>query len=136
MFQQDAKKAGVHVDLKRIEEMSTVWKTLKEGKFDAVAQTGGLTPEVMAASWHSKADYGFYGFGDKEVDKKLDQLNKQSDPEKRAKIHKELIQIVLSHLPTLPGLYSSHVHYLISPKISVDPRFPAQAWRWKLAVSN
>lgn len=136
LYQNDAAKIGVKVTLKRLEEDSQRWKMITEGKFDAVASEGKVSDEVYSVSWHSKAEYGFFGYANKDVDKALDQLKTKFQSKERAPLQAKLIKIIRADHAQLPGLYSEQAYFLKSKRLTIDQTYPAQGWLWKLAVSN
>jgi peptide/nickel transport system substrate-binding protein len=132
LYQADAAKVGIKVNLQRIDEDVQWWKLLKEGKFDAVADSGGATDEVTFSTWHSKGEYNFYGFSTPALDKMIERFLREGfNPEKYQADQKKMIAYIRPNYPQLPGLFSRHALFLISPRLEVDEKFPTQAWRWR-----
>ncbi|MCC7441818.1 MAG: peptide-binding protein [Bdellovibrionales bacterium] len=94
IFKEDAKQAGVNVELKLIEWNSFV-KLLDERKFDAVALAwgGGAVDYDPKQIWHSEsianAGSNFIGYSNPEVDKLIDEARELMDkPARIAKMRR------------------------------------------------
>jgi ABC-type transport system substrate-binding protein len=104
VFQEDAKKAGVEVNIKQI-EWNTFIKLLDERKFEAVrlGWSGGSVDYDPKQIWHS-ASYGnkgsnFIGYSNKEVDKMIDKARETLDREKRIPLLKKFYRLVAEDVP-------------------------------------
>lgn len=113
VFQEDLKKIGVKLNLKRA-TMATIWKLMHEYKFKltSIAWSGLLFPNPES-SFHSKfADpentNNIYGLKDPEVDKLIEEYNASFDVEHRKKLMQELDhKLFLHHLYAL-GWYAPY----------------------------
>lgn len=132
LYQADAAKAGIKVDLQRVEDDSRWWKLLQEGKYDVAASTGGLDTGVLPGAFHTKGFYNITGYANAEVDRELDRLEGEFDPEVRMRIQRALILRVRADRVTIPGLYSPNSYLLVSPRLDLDPEFPTYTWKWRL----
>lgn len=133
LYQSDAAKLGVRVKLERLEEDAQWWKRLNEGRFDVVAQFGGLNTSVHAAVWSSKGPYNTTGFSDPAVDAQIEALENEFDPKRRDILTKDLIRKLRAYQPDVPGLLAPTEALLVSQRLDLDPRAPLQPWGWRLS---
>ncbi len=104
MYQQDAKKAGVAIEVKYIEWNSFI-KALDERNFDAVtlAWSGGSLDWDPKQIWHSDsaANNGsnFISYSNKEVDKLIDQAQLTLDKEARKTMLKKVYKLIAEDYP-------------------------------------
>lgn len=132
LFQRDMAAAGIRIYIDKVGEDPQWFKRLQDGKFDAVAGTGGLTAMPSSMVMHSKGAYNFGKFANPETDKLLEELDREFDPEKRRLISGKIITKLRDLCPLLPGLHSREQIFLTSERLTVDPQQPSRAWLWKL----
>ncbi len=103
-FQQDAKKAGVDVQIKVV-EWNTFIKLLNERKFDAVrlAWSGGAVDYDPKQIWHSSsannAGSNFISYSNKKVDALIDKARETMEREKRIPILREVFKEIAADVP-------------------------------------
>lgn len=106
IFKEDAKKAGVEVNIKNLEWNSFV-KLLDERKFEAMtlSWTGGdidLDPKQI---WHSSSaavgGSNFNGYSNPQVDKLIDEARLILDAKKRATILQKVYELIAEDAPYL-----------------------------------
>lgn len=132
LYQSEALKLGIRVDIQRIEGDSQFWKALKDGKFDAVAGTGGVSESPHASTWRSGGFYNFSGYHNAKVDQNIDLLEKEFDLKIRHQLETKIIAQIRADVPQIPGLYSPNQYLLVSPRVQVDDAFPLLIWHWRL----
>lgn len=99
MIKEQLKEVGVNVEIERTTETQAV--IAGQTGFDLVGNSRVVTdPEDLSFTFHSKAVYGkgglnFSWYKNEQVDKLLEQGDKELDPEKRAAIYKEIQRIVV-----------------------------------------
>ncbi|MDC1174738.1 ABC transporter substrate-binding protein [Bacteriovoracaceae bacterium] len=104
IFKEDAKKAGVDVNIKQV-EWNTFIKKLDERSFDAVrlAWSGGSVDIDPKQIWHSAsyANQGsnFIGYENKKVDKLIDQARETLDKQARIKKLQEVYREIANDVP-------------------------------------
>ncbi len=104
VFQQDAKKAGVDINIKLV-EWNTFIKLLDERKFEAVrlGWSGGSVDYDPKQIWHSNsyANKGsnFIGYSNKKVDKLIDKARETLGREKRIPILREVYRLIANDVP-------------------------------------
>lgn len=125
IFQEDAKKAGVDVNIKYV-EWNTFIKLLDERKFDAVrlAWTGGQVDWDPKQIWHSDsiANQGsnFVGYKNAKVDKLIDEARATMDRNKRAKMLKEVHKLIAEDHPYIFFFNRKYSLYGHSKKVKMD----------------
>lgn len=104
IFKEDAKKAGVKVDLKVIEWNSFI-KKLDERSFDTVALSwgGGSVNWDPKQVWHSDSAKGtgsnFISYSNTEVDKLIDEARVTLEKEKRIPILHKVYELIANDVP-------------------------------------
>ena len=104
IFKEDAKKAGVDVNIKYV-EWNTFIKLLDERKFDVVrlAWGGGSVDwdpkQVWHSSSHENSGSNFVGYNNPEVDKLIDEARGTLDKKKREKILQKVFRLVSEDVP-------------------------------------
>jgi peptide/nickel transport system substrate-binding protein/microcin C transport system substrate-binding protein len=118
IFKEDAKKAGVDVNVKVVEWNSFV-KLLDERKFEAVrlAWGGGDLDWDPKQIWHSSsiANSGsnFVGYNNTKVDKLIDEARVQMDKKVRVKLLREVYKTIAEDVPYIflfNGKFSYYAH--------------------------
>lgn len=132
LFQSDMREIGVDVKIERVEDDSQLYKRLKDGRFDAIIEHGGLSAVPHSSAWHSKGYYNFNKFANHRIDDLLEHLDKEFDPEKRRLILRKIVPIIRERMPQLPGLYSENELFVTSEKIELDSKNPRAPKNWKL----
>ena len=103
MYKEDAKKAGVEINVKLI-EWNAFLKLLDERKFQAVRLGWGAgsvdwDPKQI---WHSESQKGgsnFIGYKNPEVDKLIDEARTILDFEKRQKVLRKVFKLIADDVP-------------------------------------
>ncbi len=104
IFKEDAKKAGVNIDIKYI-EWNSFLKLLDEKKFEAIrlAWGGGSVDVDPKQIWHSDSikneGSNFISYANSEVDKLIDQAREELDKKARIKILKKVYKIIADDVP-------------------------------------
>lgn len=124
IFKEDAKKAGVEINIKLIEWNSFV-KLLDERKFEAVRLAwGGIVNWDPMQIWHSKSIAGggsnFVGFRNKRVDEITDTAKYEHDKEKRIKMLQEAERIIVNEYPYAWFFYAKNALYGNSDRIKKE----------------
>lgn len=125
IFQEDAKKAGVDVNIKYV-EWNTFIKLLNERNFDAVrlAWTGGQVDWDPKQVWHSSsiANEGsnFVQYKNKKVDDLIDQSRKTMDRNARAKMLKEVHSLIANDHPYIFFFNRKYALYAHNKRIQVE----------------
>lgn len=132
LFQSDMKEIGVQVKVERVEDDSQLYKRLKDNRFDAIVEHGGLSAVPHSSAWHSKGFYNFNKFANHRIDELLEKLDKEFDHEKRRLILRKIVPIVRKSIPQLPGLYSEDQLFLTSARVKFTGKIPRLARNWKL----
>lgn len=118
IFKEDAKQAGVDVNVKVVEWNSFV-KLLDERKFEAVrlAWGGGDLDWDPKQIWHSSsiANSGsnFVGYNNPKVDKLIDEARVQMDKKARIKLLREVFKTIADDVPYIflfNGKFSYYAH--------------------------
>ena len=118
IFKEDARQAGVEINIKSIEWNSFV-KLLDEKNFEAVrlAWGGGGVEWDPKQIWHSSSIAGagsnFISYSNPEVDKLIDQARKLYDKEQRLPILHKVHEIISADYPYVfffNGKYSLYAH--------------------------
>jgi ABC-type transport system substrate-binding protein len=103
-FQQDAKKAGIDVQIKVV-EWNTFIKLLNERKFEAVrlGWSGGAVDYDPKQIWHSESannkGSNFISYSNKKVDTLIDKARKTLEREKRIPILREVYREIAADVP-------------------------------------
>jgi len=103
-FQQDAKKAGIDVQIKVV-EWNTFISLLNERKFEAVrlGWSGGSVNIDPKQIWHSESannkGSNFTSYSNKEVDKLIDLARETLDREKRIPILRKVYKLIADDVP-------------------------------------
>lgn len=104
MYREDLKKAGIDMQLKRIEWNSFV-KALNDRKFDAVALawSAGSIDNDPKQIWHSesarKGGSNFNSYKNAAVDKLIDKGRQELDRNKRIKIYNKIYEKIAADAP-------------------------------------
>ncbi len=122
MFKEDAKKAGVDINLKVVEWNSFI-KLLDERNFDALnlGWSGGninLDPKQI---WHSASatagGSNFIGYKNPKVDKLIDEARLIMDKKKRTKVLQEVYETIAEDAPYLFMFYTSNSLYAHTKRV-------------------
>jgi ABC-type transport system substrate-binding protein len=103
IFKEDAKKAGIDVQIKIVEWNSFV-KLLNERKFDAVrlGWTGGGIDWEPKQIWHTSSipsGSNFISYSNKKVDKLIDEARLIFDKSKRTKVLQKVYEMIAEDAP-------------------------------------
>ncbi len=124
VFKEDAKKAGVEINIKLIEWNSFI-KLLDERKFEAVrlAWGGTVTWDPMQI-WHSKSiengGSNFVSFSNPRVDEITDKAKYIHDKEERIKLLQEAEKLIVNDYPYAWFFYSKFSFYGNSDRIKKE----------------
>ncbi|MCR9204065.1 MAG: ABC transporter substrate-binding protein [Halobacteriovoraceae bacterium] len=103
-FQQDAKKAGINVQIKVV-EWNTFITLLNERKFEAVrlGWSGGAVDYDPKQIWHSASatnkGSNFVNYSNKKVDQLIDKARETLDREKRIPILRQVYKLIAEDVP-------------------------------------
>ncbi|MGE0525846.1 MAG: ABC transporter substrate-binding protein [Bdellovibrionales bacterium] len=132
LYQSDAARVGVRVGLRRMGVEASFWSLAREGKFEAYANDGGLAAGFFRIVSHSQGAYNLAGIKSPEMDRLLDELEREFDSKRRADLQSQLVLIERKNIYSLPGLYSRREHIWVSSRLLVDPANVERAWSWRL----
>lgn len=120
IFQEQARKAGITIDVRPL-EWSVFLERTKKHEFEMYI--GGWVSPVTESDpkqiWHTDSyndGSNYVGFGNAETDQMIENLRKELDKEKRAKIYKEF-QVVLHE--EVPYIFL----YITKQRIAIHKRF-------------
>lgn len=121
IFQEDAKKAGVDVNIKYV-DWTTFIKLLDERKFEAVrlGWSGGSVDWDPKQVWHSDSINGgsnFIGYSNKVVDKLIDDSRMEMDKDKRVALLKKAFKIIADDVPYCFFFNSKYIHYAYTKRM-------------------
>lgn len=125
IFQEDAKKAGVEINIKYV-EWNTFIKLLNERNFDAVrlAWTGGQVDWDPKQIWHSSsiANQGsnFASYKNDKVDKLIDQARTSMDRNKRAELLKQVHKLIADDHPYIFFFNRKYALYAHNKRIQME----------------
>ena len=125
IFQEDAKKAGVDVNIKYI-EWNTFIKLLNERNFDAVrlAWTGGQVDWDPKQIWHSSSidnqGSNFISYKNKKVDDLIDQARKTMDRNARGKILKDVHKTIAEDHPYIFFFNRKYTLYAHNKRVKME----------------
>ncbi len=141
-FQQDAKKAGVDVQIKLVEWNSFI-TLLNERKFEAVtlAWSGGTSLDYDPKQiWHSDSakngGSNFINYSNKKVDDLIDKARKTLDREKRIPMMREVYRLIAEDAPyafmfnAKYGFYG-HTKRVEKPKDTFNYEVGLKYWKIK-----
>lgn len=137
IFQEDAKKSGVEVNVKYV-EWNTFIKLLNERNFDAVrlAWTGGQVDWDPKQIWHSSsiANEGsnFNQYSNPEVDKLIDEARATMDRNKRAAILKRVHKLIAEDHPYIFFFNKKFSLYAHNKRVKMEK----DTYNYTLGVSN
>lgn len=114
VFKEDAKKAGVDINIKQIEWSSFI-KLIDERKFEAIrlAWTANIDWDPKQI-WHSSSIKGgsnFVGYSDKEVDKLIDEARQIYDRDQRIAMLKKVQKKIVDAYPYAWMTYKADTLY-------------------------
>ncbi|MEX2589688.1 MAG: ABC transporter substrate-binding protein [Chitinophagales bacterium] len=120
IFQEQARKVGINVDVRPL-EWSVFLERTKKHEFEMYI--GGWVSSILESDpkqiWHTDSyndGSNYVGFGDAETDQMIEDLRSELDKEKRAKIYKQL-QVVLHE--EVPYIFL----YITKQRIAIHKRF-------------
>jgi peptide/nickel transport system substrate-binding protein/microcin C transport system substrate-binding protein len=140
IFKEDAKKAGVEINIKIIEWNSFI-NLLNERKFDAVRLAwGGTIQWDPTQIWHSKsianAGSNFVGFSNKAVDRLTDEAQLIHDQAKRIEILRKVEKMIVDDYPYAWFFYRKFSMYgnsdrIKKPKDTFNYTIGSSFWEFK-----
>lgn len=120
VFQEDAKKAGVEINIKLIEWNSFV-KLLEERKFDACRLAWSTVIDWNPIQiWHTdsyKGGSNFIGFSNKEADELMTKAKFIHDRKERIKILNRVEEIIVNEHPYVWFTYKEKTMYGVTDRI-------------------
>lgn len=122
IFKEDAKKAGVEIELKLLEWNSFV-KTIDDKNFDMMAMGwgGGDVEDDPKQIWHStsngKGGSNYISYNNPEVDKLIDQARTELDKPKRRELFKKVYGMIADDAPYIFMFNRKFEYYGNSAKI-------------------
>jgi len=132
LYQQDAARVGVKVNLQRVDDEVRLDQLVRERKYDALAGEGGLGDAVKSSTFGTNGFYNYSNFSDAEVDRWLAQVNREFELSQRQKLNRNLIKKIRASVAQIPGLRSISQHYLTSKKLIVEESEPLRVWLWRI----
>ena len=136
VFKEDAKQAGVEINIKQIEWNSFV-KLLEERNFEAIrlAWTASLDWDPTQI-WHSKSIEGggsnFVGFRNAEADRLIDAGQFEHDKAKRIEMFKKVEKLIANDYPYVWFFYRKSVYYGYSDRI----HRPKETFKYEIGTSK
>lgn len=135
VFKEDAKKVGVHIDIKQV-EWNTFTKVLREGNFDAVAMAwgGGGIEWDPKQIWHSTSNKGgsnYINYSNPEVDKLIDEARVIWDRKDRAKKLQKVNELIAEDVPYIFLFNPSHALYAHK----ADVKKPKDTFKYGIGTS-
>ena len=134
LLQRSFGEVGVTVTTKRTAMDGAWWRRLRAGDFDAAAGGGRPAPAVNADAWSSRGAYNLAGWTSAALDRLLARLDFEFDPRRRRSLERAAVKLIRDDVVQLPGLIAPRGRWLISPRLTVDPDAPEDAWRWRVNV--
>ena len=135
LIQQAAKKLGVNVTLKKMDQATLISRAIAKD-YDAMVFRNypGGDPDLNYVWWYGKNGDGtggnpvnFAGFDDPEVNRLLDEGRSESDPAKRKQIYQDLNRRMATQVFGVWGWYTpwaiveaSNVHGILGPPLPGD----------------
>lgn len=120
IFKEDAKQAGVEINIKLIEWNSFI-KLIEERKFDAVRLAWSASIDWDPTQiWHTKSIKGgsnFIGFSNPEVDKLSEEARLIHDRDKRIKVLRKAEKIIIDQYPYVWFSYKASSMYGVTDRI-------------------
>ena len=122
MFQQDAKKVGINIDIKVI-EWNTFVKLMNEKNFDAIrlGWSAGSVDMDPKQIWHSasarKGGSNVVSYNNKRVDALIDSMRVELDKSKRLPMMREIYKLIAFDAPYAFLFVPSYEHYVHSNKV-------------------
>jgi peptide/nickel transport system substrate-binding protein/microcin C transport system substrate-binding protein len=124
VFKEDAKKAGVEINIKLM-EWNSFLKLLEERKFDALrlAWTANIDWDPKQI-WHSSSINGgsnFISFSNKKTDELIDKARYIYDRDQRAKVLHQVLRTIVDEYPYVfmtykPDTFYGHTKKIVKPK--------------------
>lgn len=131
IFKEDAKKAGVDIELKLLEWNSFI-KAIDGTNFDMMAMGwgGGDVESDPKQIWHSssigKGGSNYIHYKNTEVDKLIDQGRSELDPKKRTEIFKKVYGLIADDVPYIFMFNRKYEFYANSNKV----KKPAETFKY------
>ena len=123
MVKEDAKQAGIVLDLKLLEWNSFI-KTVDDKNFDMISMGwgGGDVESDPKQIWHSasngKGGSNYINYSNPEVDKLIDEGRSELDDGKRTKIFKKLYTVIADDVPYVFLFNRKYEFYANSSKVA------------------
>lgn len=131
MMQSMLAEVGIQVEIKNV-DMTTFWDTVASGK-DFSLKTGPVTADIPDPAPFfvdftvEQSKSNGYNIKDEELSKKIEQANKQLDPEKRIQELQGLENEMVSEQALYLPLLAEKRYYIISPRLK-DFQLGWQGW--------
>lgn len=137
IVKEDAKSAGVEIELKYLEWNSFI-KNVEDSNFELMAMGwgGGSPEEDPKQIWHSssigKGGSNFISYSNPEVDKLIDEARAELDFPKRTKIFKKVYQMIAEDVPYVFMWNAKYEFYANSNKV----KKPGDTFRFALGQAS
>lgn len=140
VFKEDAKKAGVLINLKQIEWNSFLKVVTQEKKFDACRLCWSASVDWDPKQiWHSSSIKGgsnFIGYSNKEVDRRIDKARLVFDRAERIKLLQVVERQIIDDAPYVfmsyrPDTLYGHTDRIIKEEDTYNYGIGAQYWKFK-----
>lgn len=123
VFKEDAKKAGVEINIKLMEWNSFI-KLVDEKKFDAIRMAWSASVDWDPKQiWHSESISGgsnFISYSNKEVDRLTDEARFIHDRAERIKVLRKAERIIANDVPYVWFTYRSPIMYAHTDRIKKE----------------
>lgn len=123
VFKEDAKKAGVEINIKLIEWSSFI-KLIDERKFDAVRLAWSASVDWDPKQiWHSSSIDGgsnFIGYSNSEVDRLTDEARMIHDRDDRIKVLNKALRLIVDDYPYVWFTYKDATMYAHTDRIQKE----------------
>lgn len=137
IFKEDAKKAGVEIELKFLEWNSFI-KSIDGGTFDTMAMGwgGGDVESDPKQIWHSssigKGGSNYISYKNPEVDKLIDEGRSELDQKKRTAIFKKVYGLIADDVPYIFLFNRKYEFYANSNKV----KKPADTFKYNFGYRS
>ena len=131
IFQEDLKKAGIHLSI-RFLEWSVLSRLLDEKRFDAILFGEAYSVDIDARPWHSerirKGGFNFISYFNPKVDILIEKAEQQIDRKKRINILRKVYRLIADETPCIFFFDYPYQFYVINKRIHT----PKPAFKYHL----
>lgn len=139
IFQEEARKAGIKINLK-VQELSVISEKLKKHDFDIFC--GGMSnnhlPVDYKQQWHTESingGFNFSYFGNAQTDAMIDSMRNEMNEEKRIAMSKKLQEIIHEEVPMI-FLFAEKDRIVINKKFSNADAYSLRPGYWEGGLQN